>query len=61
VNGVAVRVDAAHRKATLVPTAATETLSDLVRHDGRWLAVGRRGVQDLGPLDDIAPERRSYK
>ena len=50
VNGVVVRVDPAQRKATRVPSPATETLSDLVLRDGRWLAVGRRGAQDLGAL-----------
>lgn len=60
VNGVVVRVDAAHGRATLARTPAAETLSDLVARDGRWLAVGRRGVQDLGTLDTVAPGRRSY-
>ena len=36
------------RSPALVATPATETLNDLVAHDGRWIAVGRRGAQDLG-------------
>jgi photosystem II stability/assembly factor-like uncharacterized protein len=50
VNGVVVRVDPARGTATLVPTGATESLNDLVARDGRWIAVGRRGAQDLGAL-----------
>jgi hypothetical protein len=50
VNGVAVRVDAATDTATLMK-ASPETLNDIVRHGQRWVAVGRRGIQDLGPLN----------
>jgi hypothetical protein len=51
VNGAVVRVDADHRSARLLKSPATETLSELVEREGRWLAVGRRGAQDLGTLD----------
>ena len=47
VNGVVVRVDAARASAELLPAKAPETLNDLVRFNGRWFAVGRRGVQSL--------------
>jgi photosystem II stability/assembly factor-like uncharacterized protein len=50
VNGVVVGVDLATRTAQLLPVKAPETLNDVLPFGGRWLAVGRRGVQDLGPL-----------
>jgi len=50
VNGVIVRVDAAAGSAELLPAKAPETLNDIVRFNGRWLAVGRRGIQTL-PLE----------
>ncbi|MGH8481969.1 MAG: WD40/YVTN/BNR-like repeat-containing protein [Nevskiaceae bacterium] len=50
VNGVIVRVDPAAGTATRVDTPARETLNDVLRHGDRWLAVGRRGIQDLGAL-----------
>jgi hypothetical protein len=50
VNGVVVRVDLAARTAQLLPVKAPETLNDVLPSGGRWLAVGRRGIQDLGPL-----------
>lgn len=53
VNGVIVSVDAAQGTAALVKQAP-ETLNDVVRRGERWYAVGRRGVQDLGPLDIAA-------
>lgn len=49
VNGVVVRVDAARDVAELLDSRA-ETLNDLVSFGGRWIAVGRRGIQDLGAL-----------
>lgn len=49
VNGVVVRVDAAQSKAELLDSRS-ETLNDVVAFGGRWIAVGRRGVQDLGAL-----------
>ena len=50
VNGVVVRVDLAAGAAQLLPVKAPETLNDVLPFGERWLAVGRRGVQDLGPL-----------
>jgi hypothetical protein len=50
VNGVRLRVDPAAGTATLLDGPALETLNDVLRHGDRWLAVGRRGVQDLGAL-----------
>jgi hypothetical protein len=51
VNGVVVRVDAAAKTAVLLKAPAPETLNDVLRHGDRWLAVGRRGAQDLGALE----------
>jgi photosystem II stability/assembly factor-like uncharacterized protein len=54
VNGVLVTVDAAQRTASLLKAPARETLNDVVRLGDRWIAVGRRGVQDLGALAPAA-------
>ena len=51
VNGVIVRVDAARNTASLLKQAP-ETLNDMTRRGDRWFAVGRRGVQDLGSLEN---------
>jgi photosystem II stability/assembly factor-like uncharacterized protein len=53
VNGVIVTVDAVQGTAALVKQAP-ETLNDVTRLRDRWFAVGRRGVQDLGPLATAA-------
>lgn len=53
VNGVAVRFDATAGTAKLIKASA-ETLNDVVRNGQGWLAVGRRGVLDLGNLDGTA-------
>ena len=53
VNGVVVSVDAAQGAAKVVHKAP-ETLNDVVRRGGRWYAVGRRGVQDLGDFATAA-------
>jgi hypothetical protein len=50
VNGVVVHVDLARKAASLLPPAP-ETLNDVVRSDGGWVAVGRRGAQHLGTLE----------
>lgn len=50
VNGVVVRADAARSTAELLDSRA-ETLNDLVAFRGRWIAVGRRGIEDLGSLE----------
>lgn len=50
VNGVLVRVDMAHGSATLIEAPARETLNDVIRRNESWLAVGRRGIQNLGAL-----------
>ena len=55
VNGVLLRVDPAQDRAAMIAAPARETLNDILRHDERWLAVGRRGVQDLGPLTGAQP------
>lgn len=52
VNGVVRQVDLAAGTVTGVPTAADEILSSALAYRGRLLAVGRRGVQDLGPLPE---------
>jgi hypothetical protein len=57
VNGVVVRVDLAARAAQLLPVKAPETLNDVLAFGERWLAVGRRGVQDLGVLPAAAGAR----
>lgn len=51
VNGVVVAVDPAQASATLLKQAP-ETLNDVVLRGQRWYAVGRRGVQDLGSLEN---------
>ena len=48
VNGTALKMDIAAGSLTAVETPAEETLSKVVRYKDRLIAVGRRGVQDLG-------------
>lgn len=48
VNGTALKMDRAAGSLTVVQTPAEETLSKVVRFRDRLIAVGRRGVQDLG-------------
>lgn len=50
VNGIVLKADAMLGSVQAVKTPAEETLSDLMPYRGRLLAVGRRGVQDLGAL-----------
>jgi hypothetical protein len=50
VNGVLLKLDAQLTSATLIQTPAGETLADLLPYRGRLLAVGRRGLQDLGTV-----------
>lgn len=48
VNGAALKIDGAATALQAVTTPAKETLSHGLVHQGRLIAVGRRGVQDLG-------------
>lgn len=48
VNGAALKLDASASALETVQTPAKETLSHGLVHHGRVIAVGRRGVQDLG-------------
>ena len=48
VNGTALKMDIAAGSLAVVRTPAEETLSKVVRYQDRLIAVGRRGVQDLG-------------
>ena len=50
VNGTAVQVDPEAGRMQLVETPADETLGDAIWANDQWIAVGRRGVQPLGPL-----------
>jgi hypothetical protein len=52
VNGVIVHVDTAQKRAALLGKAGADTLNDVARLGDRWIAVGRRGAQDLGTLGD---------
>jgi hypothetical protein len=49
-NAEAVRSDAALQSLKVVDLPAAETLADLMPHESGLLAVGRRGVQNLGAL-----------
>lgn len=49
-NAVAVKGDAGLRMLEQVKLPAAETLVDLMPHEAGLLAVGRRGVQNLGEL-----------
>lgn len=48
VNGTCLRLDAANRTLHALTVPVSETLSGLVAHDHRLIAVGRRGIADLG-------------
>ncbi|MGH8516232.1 MAG: WD40/YVTN/BNR-like repeat-containing protein [Panacagrimonas sp.] len=48
VNGTTLKLDAAATSIAPVRTAAVETLAKGVRFQDRVIAVGRRGVEDLG-------------
>ncbi len=48
VNGSTVKTDFASGKLVAIDTPAAETLGDVIAYQGRLIAVGRRGVQDLG-------------
>jgi photosystem II stability/assembly factor-like uncharacterized protein len=48
VNGTTVKTDFGSGKLLRVKTPAEETLGDVIPYQGRLIAVGRRGVQDLG-------------
>lgn len=48
VNGTALKLDTAKATLRAVKTSAVETLTHAVLHNGHIIAVGRRGVQDLG-------------
>lgn len=50
VNGTALSWDGAGTALQIVKTAAAETLTRALSFNGRLIAVGRRGVEDLGPL-----------
>ena len=50
VNGEAVRVNAASGTVERLESGADESLNDAILVNGRWLAVGRRGIQNLGDL-----------
>lgn len=49
VNGTALRWDGAGTALQSVRTPAAETLTKVLSFNGRLLAVGRRGIEDLGP------------
>lgn len=48
VNGTALRLSADNKTLTPVKTPAAETLVKAVAFNGRMIAVGRRGIQDIG-------------
>lgn len=50
VNGEAVFVDPKAGTVRSAESGADESLNDVIHVDGRWLAVGRRGIQTLGDL-----------
>lgn len=50
VNGTTMKLDAAGVALSPVKTPATETLVKVVAFKNRLIAVGRRGVQDLGDV-----------
>lgn len=50
VNGEAVRVRPKNGAVERLDSGADESLNDAILVNGRWLAVGRRGIQNLGDL-----------
>lgn len=50
INAVAMKADAALQALTPVKLPAEETLVDVLPHEAGLLAVGRRGIQNLGKL-----------
>lgn len=49
-NGTALKLDAANQTLSPVKTPAVETLVKAIGFNGRMIAVGRRGIQDIGAL-----------
>ncbi len=60
-NGAAETLDAAAGTLTPLPTPATETIVKAAVFRGRLLAVGRRGVQDLGASPTAGAHGAPYK
>jgi len=50
INAVAMKADPALSSLKLVKLPAAETLVDVLPYNGKLIAVGRRGVQNLGAL-----------
>lgn len=50
VNGTALKLDAANKALSPVKTPAVETLVKVIGFNGRMIAVGRRGIQDIGAM-----------
>ena len=50
VNGTALKLDDARKVLTPVKTPAAETLVKVIAYKGHMIAVGRRGIQDIGAL-----------
>ena len=50
INGTALKLDDTRKELTPVKTPAAETLVKVMGYKGRIIAVGRRGIQDIGAL-----------